>query len=135
MGKIKKDFFANAEANSSSKNDSNNYDNNDGSNDFDNSQSKSNNDSDCRRNDGRCKVRKFHNKHSSRRETVYDHRQKVVHEHIKNVHHIDKVYIQPVRRTVHTKKTIVYKLPTKHYDDGCTDHGVKWVGCSKDMSN
>lgn len=82
----------------------------------------------------KCDEKVFKNKCHQDEKSVVDEQKKVVHEKIHNVKHINKVYIQPICRTVHSKKTIVYKLPIKYIDEGCQkDHGVEYVKvCKKD---
>lgn len=81
----------------------------------------------------KCVERVFHNKcHEDREQCVIDKRRKVVHEKICKIRHINKVYIQPVCRTIHSKKTMVYRLPTKYIDEGCQkDFGVEYVNCCR----
>jgi len=82
----------------------------------------------------KCEERVFKNKcHEEDEKCVVDKHKRVIHEKICKIQHINKVYIQPICRTVHSKKTIVYKLPVKYIDDGCQkDHGVEYVKTCKD---
>ena len=57
---------------------------------------------------------------------------KVVQEKCCKVRHINKVYIQPVCKTFHEKKTFVYRLPTKYIEDCCAkDLGTEYVKVNK----
>jgi len=68
--------------------------------------------------------------------TVVDKRKKIIREKVNKVKHIKKVYIQPVCRTQHEKKTLVYRLPTKYIDEGCKkDCGVKFIKVNRKCSN
>jgi hypothetical protein len=67
---------------------------------------------------------------------VVDKRQKVIREKISKVRHIKKIYIQPIHRIQHEKKTIVYRLPTICRDEGCKkDCGVKYVKVNRRKSD
>lgn len=64
------------------------------------------------------KCKSFKDKcHEKKKKNVIDGRRKVIHENIHKIRHIDKIYIQPIRRIKHEKKTFVYRLPTKHIDE------------------
>lgn len=58
-------------------------------------------------------------------------RKKIIREKVRKVNHVKKVFIQPVCRTKHEKKTLVYKLPTKRIDECIKNGGVEFIKVRK----
>jgi hypothetical protein len=68
-----------------------------------------------------------------KKEHIVNKKKKVIHEKIDKVNHICRVFIQPIHRTIHAKRTLVYMLPTKHVEDkNCKDYGIKYIKVNKE---